>query len=239
MERLIEPNTTLIFNVHLYISSPNERIIRATTINDLIRVVTLHATAMASGSPTYLMGCGVKRNDHFQIKTRHHHFFTRRYGNSVQTTEEMTMKVFFLGAYSDKGREGMMSSSYDARVKAVSAWLIKLEQNSGPLITYRVHSMSLLTLRWIHMKLLLASSYNDGLWRLGRTFTATYHGYRQSFKCRKDSWRLPNARQRVAWVLNYIKISFQGIPHGLWCRLLRQLSGLLPLASYGAYRGRR
>ena len=31
------------------------------------------------------------------------------------------MKVFFLGAYSDKGREGMMASSYDARVKAVSA----------------------------------------------------------------------------------------------------------------------
>jgi len=31
------------------------------------------------------------------------------------------MKIFFLGAYSDKGREGMMASSYDARVKAVSA----------------------------------------------------------------------------------------------------------------------
>jgi len=31
------------------------------------------------------------------------------------------MKVFFLGAYSDKGREGMMASSYDARVKAVSS----------------------------------------------------------------------------------------------------------------------
>ena len=25
----------------------------------------------------------------------------------------------------------------------------------------------------------------------------------------------------------------------LWCRLLRQLSGLLPLASYGAYKGHR
>ena len=31
------------------------------------------------------------------------------------------MKVFFLGAYSDKGREEMMASSYDARVKAVSS----------------------------------------------------------------------------------------------------------------------
>ncbi|MDB2398800.1 GYD domain-containing protein [Planktomarina sp.] len=31
------------------------------------------------------------------------------------------MKVFFLGAYSDKGREGMMASSYAARIKAVSA----------------------------------------------------------------------------------------------------------------------
>ena len=29
------------------------------TINDLIRVVTLHATVMASGSLTYLVGCGV------------------------------------------------------------------------------------------------------------------------------------------------------------------------------------
>ena len=29
------------------------------TINDLIRVVTLHAAVMASGSLTYLVGCGV------------------------------------------------------------------------------------------------------------------------------------------------------------------------------------
>jgi len=27
--------------------------------NDLVRVVALHATVMASGSLTYLMGCGV------------------------------------------------------------------------------------------------------------------------------------------------------------------------------------
>ena len=30
------------------------------------------------------------------------------------------MKVFFLGAYSDQGMSGLMDSSYDARVKAVS-----------------------------------------------------------------------------------------------------------------------
>ena len=33
------------------------------------------------------------------------------------------MKVYFLGAYSEKGLAGMMSSSYDARVKAVSAMM--------------------------------------------------------------------------------------------------------------------
>jgi len=33
------------------------------------------------------------------------------------------MKVYFLGAYSEKGLAGMMSSSYDARVKAISAML--------------------------------------------------------------------------------------------------------------------
>ena len=55
--------------------------------SDLISIVTFHATVMTSGSLSYLVGCGVKRNDHFKIKTRHHHFFTRRYGNSVQTTE--------------------------------------------------------------------------------------------------------------------------------------------------------
>ena len=45
--------------------------------------------------------------------------------------KEMTMKVFFLGAYSDKGREGMMSSSYDARVKAVSAMVEKAGAKLG------------------------------------------------------------------------------------------------------------
>ena len=35
--------------------------------NDLIRVVTLHATVMASGSLTYLVGCGVASNDSYQV----------------------------------------------------------------------------------------------------------------------------------------------------------------------------
>ena len=38
---------------------------------DLIRVVTLHATVMTSGSLTYLMGCGVAYNDSNQTNTSH------------------------------------------------------------------------------------------------------------------------------------------------------------------------
>ena len=34
--------------------------------NDLVRVVTLHATVMASGSLAYLVGCGMK-TDHSHI----------------------------------------------------------------------------------------------------------------------------------------------------------------------------
>jgi hypothetical protein len=36
-------------------------------INDLIRVVTLHAAVMASGSLTYLVGCGIASNDSYQV----------------------------------------------------------------------------------------------------------------------------------------------------------------------------
>ena len=39
---------------HRYISASY-----ACALDDLIRVVTLHATVMASGSLTYLVGCGV------------------------------------------------------------------------------------------------------------------------------------------------------------------------------------
>ena len=41
------------------------------------------------------------------------------------------MKVYFLGAYSEKGRAGMMDSSYDARVSAVSAMLAKAGAKLG------------------------------------------------------------------------------------------------------------
>jgi hypothetical protein len=40
------------------------------TINDLIRVVTPHATVMTSGPLTYLMVCGVNQYDHSTIDTR-------------------------------------------------------------------------------------------------------------------------------------------------------------------------
>jgi len=40
------------------------------TINDLVRVVTLHAAVIASGSLTYLVGCGVNQYDHSTIDTR-------------------------------------------------------------------------------------------------------------------------------------------------------------------------
>ena len=42
------------------------RNVRVTRVNDLISVVTLHATVMASGSLTYLVGCGMKA-DHSHI----------------------------------------------------------------------------------------------------------------------------------------------------------------------------
>ena len=37
--------------------------IRVTRVNDLMSVIILHATVMASGSLTYLMGCSVASND--------------------------------------------------------------------------------------------------------------------------------------------------------------------------------
>jgi hypothetical protein len=41
------------------LGSPIYRIIKVTRANDLIRVVTLHAAVMASGSLTYLVGCSI------------------------------------------------------------------------------------------------------------------------------------------------------------------------------------
>ena len=40
--------------------------------DDLIRVVTLHATVMASGSLAYLMGCGVASYDSYQVSYLQH-----------------------------------------------------------------------------------------------------------------------------------------------------------------------
>ncbi|MDC3264782.1 hypothetical protein OAU61_01650 [Planktomarina temperata] len=47
--------------------SPIHRNVRVTRVNDLIRVVTLHAAVIASGLLTYLMGCGVASNDSDQV----------------------------------------------------------------------------------------------------------------------------------------------------------------------------
>ena len=47
--------------------SPIHRYTRVTRVNDLIRVVTLHATVAASGSLTYLVGGGVASYDSNQV----------------------------------------------------------------------------------------------------------------------------------------------------------------------------
>ena len=49
------------------LGSPIYRIIKVTRVNDLIRVVTLYAAVMASGSLTYLVGCGIASNDSYQV----------------------------------------------------------------------------------------------------------------------------------------------------------------------------
>jgi len=36
-------------------------------VNDLIRVITLNAAVMASGSLAYLMGCSVASNDRYEV----------------------------------------------------------------------------------------------------------------------------------------------------------------------------
>ena len=49
------------------VSSPIHRNIRVTRVNDTLLVVTLHAAVMASGSLTYLMGCGIASYDSYQV----------------------------------------------------------------------------------------------------------------------------------------------------------------------------
>ncbi|MDA9346577.1 hypothetical protein N9R66_01015 [bacterium] len=41
-------------------------------MNDLIRVVALVPAVMASGSLTYLVGCGIASNDSYQVSYRKH-----------------------------------------------------------------------------------------------------------------------------------------------------------------------
>ena len=53
------------------VSSPIHRYTRVTRVNDLIRVVTLHATVMASGSLPYLMGCGGNRTPKVNLYLMH------------------------------------------------------------------------------------------------------------------------------------------------------------------------
>ena len=48
------------------LGSPIYRIIKVTRINDLISVVTLNATVVASSSPAYLVRCGVASYDSYQ-----------------------------------------------------------------------------------------------------------------------------------------------------------------------------
>ena len=55
-----------------------------------------------------------------------------------------------------------------------------------------------------------------------------YRTIRVTSPLRSDTCCYPSRRSRCIWLSDE--------PRGLWCRLLRQLSGLLPLAPYGAYR---
>ena len=42
-------------------------IVSSYSSSDLIRVVTLHPTVIASGPLTYLTGCGIASNDSYQV----------------------------------------------------------------------------------------------------------------------------------------------------------------------------
>jgi hypothetical protein len=53
--------------------SPIHRNVRVTRVNDLVSVVTLHATVMASGSLTYLVSCSFASHDCNQVRYLEHH----------------------------------------------------------------------------------------------------------------------------------------------------------------------
>ena len=66
----LEKNTTALMGLSTLgwpNPSPIHRNIRVTRVNDLIRVVTLNATLLASGSLTYLMGCSIASYDSYQV----------------------------------------------------------------------------------------------------------------------------------------------------------------------------
>ena len=50
-----------------HLTNPIHRNIRVTRVIDLIRVITLHATVMASGPLAYLVSCSVASNDYYQV----------------------------------------------------------------------------------------------------------------------------------------------------------------------------
>ena len=75
--KLVDQSSIVVLQTSQYIqllrfcdfnSSPIHRNIRITRVNDLIRVVTLHAAVMASCSLTYLVGCSIAPNDSYQVR---------------------------------------------------------------------------------------------------------------------------------------------------------------------------
>ena len=72
--------------------SPIHRNTRVTRVDDLIRVVTLHATVMASGSLSYLTCCGVNQYDHSTIDTR---FKLQKVFFSVQKLQKRNINMNF------------------------------------------------------------------------------------------------------------------------------------------------
>jgi len=50
------------------LGSPIYRIIKVTRVDDLVRVVTLHAIVMASGPLAYFMGCSVASYYSYQVR---------------------------------------------------------------------------------------------------------------------------------------------------------------------------
>ena len=58
-------------------------------VNDLVRVITLHATVMTSGSLTYLVGCGVASNDSARHMAGKDENNAKEMGELVQTADKL------------------------------------------------------------------------------------------------------------------------------------------------------